>query len=94
MHKFEVVWKVWIDVQKFRDEWKSYPETGHFLCIQGHFILKENSNLGGVRLLEQDSTQSLPTALLADHRQPHNRVPQIDENILVHTTDPRLVMPE
>ena len=43
--------------------------------------------------MEQDSTLSLPTTLLADHRMPHNSIPRPDENILVHTTDPRLVSP-
>ena len=56
--------------------------------------MKKNPNSGYLRVLEQDSTLSLPTALLADHRQPHNCVPKPEENMLVHTTDLRLVTPD
>ena len=47
-----------------------------------------------MRLLEQDSTLSLPTALLADQREHHHRIPLEGDNILIHTTDPRLVSPD
>ena len=67
---------------------------GHFLGIQGHTILKKNPNSGWMRLLEQDSTLSLATALLADKRTPHNRIPHVDKNVLVHTTNPRLISPD
>ena len=54
----------------------------------------KNPNSGYLRVLEQDSTISLPTALLADHRQPHNCIPKPEENILIHTSNPRLVTPD
>ena len=56
--------------------------------------MKKHPNSGFLRVLEQDFTLSLPTALLADHRPPHNFIPRSDENILVHTTDPILVSPD
>ena len=84
----EIEWRVGIDIQKIISEQKGCPETGHFLGIQGHTILKKNLNLGWVRLLEQDSTLTLPTALLADQRAPHNMITPADENMLVQATDP------
>ena len=90
----EIEWKVGIDIQKFMNEWKSCPDTEHFLGIQGHPILKKNPNSGCVRLLEQDSTLSLPAALLANRRPPHNLIPQADDSTLVHTTDPRFMSPD
>ena len=90
----EAEWQVKVDIQKFTDEWQNCPDTGYYLGIQGHTIMKKNPNSGYLRVLEQDSTISLPTALLADHRQPHNCIPKPEENILVHTTDPRLVTPD
>ena len=90
----EAKWQVKVDIQKFTDERQNCPETGHYLGIQGHTIIKKNPNSGILRVLEQDSTINLPTALLADHKQPHKCVPKPEENILVHTTDLRLVTPD
>ena len=64
---------------------------GHYLGIQGHTIMKKNPNSGCLRILEQDSVITLPTSLLADHKQPHNHIPRPEENMLTHTTDLRLV---
>ena len=52
---------------------------------------EENPNSGHLRILEQESVIDLPTSLLADCKQPHNCIPRPEENMLKHTTDPRLV---
>ena len=42
----EVEWKVGIDIPMFISEQQNCPDTGHFLGIQGHMIMKKHPNSG------------------------------------------------
>ena len=42
----EVEWRIGIDIQPFMDEWQNCPDTGCFLGIQGHTIMKKHPNSG------------------------------------------------
>ena len=70
-------------------------KTGHYLGNSRSYYHKEKTLIQEfLRVLEQDSTINLPTALLADHKQPHKCVTKPEENILVPTTELRLVTPD